>query len=238
MTVQTVPPNAAPVATPPRANCRVSERHPCGLKTSCQPVAARADNDFMWPAIVRDVSVSGIGLVLPRRFERGAGLAIEIPRADGNRPESLLARVVHATSLPRGLWLLGCSFPSPLSEDELQGLLRLAQSQKQPAPASEPAAEPPAAGAHRAFLVPDVTFETVTAQGVTMRLRVKALRLTGAWPLAAGTTLKLRPGSADAGTAATELIVNSCREVDGHWTVRYAFAAAPSAEVLRSFGHP
>src|ERR1043165_2571735 len=62
-----------------RVECRVRERRPCGLKTSCQPIAARGDKDVMWPATIRDISVASIGLVLGRRFEPGAGLAIEVP---------------------------------------------------------------------------------------------------------------------------------------------------------------
>src|SRR5271166_2079984 len=65
---------------PPRGvELRVWERFSCGLETSCQPLAARGDNDVCWSVRIKDVSAGGMGLVLTRRFERGTSLAIEIP---------------------------------------------------------------------------------------------------------------------------------------------------------------
>jgi hypothetical protein len=72
---------AAPSSTkqPTGAELCVWERFQCSLQTSCQPIAARGDHDVTWSARVRDISVGGIGLVLGRRFEPGAGLAVDIP---------------------------------------------------------------------------------------------------------------------------------------------------------------
>src|SRR6516225_2385721 len=80
---------------PRGSECRVYERFPVDLQASCQPIAARSDRDIVWPATVRDVSEGGVGLVLKRRFERGAGLAIELPGSDDRPAETLLAKVVH-----------------------------------------------------------------------------------------------------------------------------------------------
>jgi hypothetical protein len=234
------------------AECRVWERHPCDLQTSCQPIAARADGDYLWPATVRDISAGGVGLVVARRFEPGAGLVIEIPATDTTPADSLLARVMHATALPHGLWLLGCSFPSQLSDDELRGLLRLARSLQQPAAPGTNAVDrvtahvPPAASAAgrprpdpgREYLIPGVTLETTAARGVVLRLRVRAFRLTGAWPLPPGTALQVWLGPKGLQRTGTKLIVSSCSQDERDWTIRYTFADAPSADVLRAFGHP
>jgi len=107
--------------------CRVWERFPCGLHTLCQPIAGRGDMEMSWSAQIRDLSEGGVGVVLRRRFEPGAGLAIEIPESESSSTTLLMGRVVHTTSLPGGLWLHGCAFVSPLSEDELNRLLLLGQ---------------------------------------------------------------------------------------------------------------
>src|SRR5262249_35993927 len=123
-----------PATARPRmhAECRVWERHPCDLEASCQPIAARGDRDRAWPGVIRDGSGGGGGLGLGRRFERGAGLAVEIPATASTPSEVLLARVVHATALPGGRWLLGCGFVSQLSDDELRRLLQLARPESPP----------------------------------------------------------------------------------------------------------
>src|SRR5580692_1103433 len=108
MTTQALVGHDLNTSDPWAADCRVWERHACGLQTSCQPIAARADKDILWRATLRDVSATGVGMVLDRRFEPGAGLSIEIPGLGGGN--TLLAKVVHATGLPEGKWLLGCAF--------------------------------------------------------------------------------------------------------------------------------
>src|SRR2546422_9995823 len=89
--------------------CRIALRHLSQLETTCQPVAARGDDDPVWSADVRDISVRGIGLLLKRRFERGAILAIEMPATDLESAYTRLAKVVHTTAYGNGKWLLGCS---------------------------------------------------------------------------------------------------------------------------------
>src|SRR5262249_48166684 len=110
MPVPTLPDLNTALNSAARIECRVRPRHSCDLEASCQPAAARSDDDLHWPGTIRDISTAGVGLVLKRRFEPGAGVAIELP-ASGDCPEqTLLARVRHATRLPDGRWLLGCAF--------------------------------------------------------------------------------------------------------------------------------
>src|SRR5579884_4118543 len=93
---------AGPQRAAPNGECRVWQRHDCDLSAACQPVAARNDKDVRWPGQIRDLSATGMGLVLGRRFERGAVLVTELPGPGSNGPATLLARVVHVTALSGG----------------------------------------------------------------------------------------------------------------------------------------
>jgi len=95
---------------------RVQERWAWGLETTCRlpPPEKRS-----WPAVVRALSLRGVGLVLDTYLETGSALIVEIP----NSQDHLRVRIVHATALPGGQWLLGCSLGKALTEKELQKLL-------------------------------------------------------------------------------------------------------------------
>src|SRR4051794_37087348 len=108
---------------PAKRECRVYERHSCELAANCQPPTLWGGKDLKWGAQIRDISVGGVSLVLRRRFERGAGLAIELPGSPDGLPNTVLARVVHVRPQEGGVWVLGCSFVSPLSEEEVATLL-------------------------------------------------------------------------------------------------------------------
>ena len=103
-----------------RIERRLEVRFPSRLKGACRAVGG--DQDVSWMAQVKDISASGIGLLLPRRFERGTVLAVEWPQPKANRPRRLLLRVVRVQALSRGQWLVGCTFASRLSEDEVEDL--------------------------------------------------------------------------------------------------------------------
>lgn len=114
--------------SPPQAGSAVpkGERRACvrlqsSAKGSCQSLSMQRETN--WDALVRDISCSGIGLVLPRRFEPGALLAVELSEAPEGRTRLLLARVARAVSQTEGHWLIGCTLANPLTEDEVQLLL-------------------------------------------------------------------------------------------------------------------
>ncbi len=211
-----------PLQTLP-AECRVRERHPCDLEASCQPVAARGDNDLHWPGSIRDISTSGLGVILKRRFEPGAGLAIELPGVGDRDGETLLARVRHATRLADGRWLHGCAFISELSDDELYAFLRLSARDESAAPE---------AGKAETGVVSDVIFRGVAADGRRVAVLVRQLRTQLAWPLAPGTSLAVRVGGPRA--EQVRLVVEDAAEHGGRWTVRCRFVSGPRAEVVRS----
>ena len=75
-----------------------------------------------WDACVCDISQGGIRMRLQRRFERGTGLAVELP-GDGQRESSVVfVKVVHLRKAENGMWDLGCKFVSELSDDEVRRL--------------------------------------------------------------------------------------------------------------------
>jgi hypothetical protein len=218
-----------PVTTRARIECRVRTRHACDLEASCQPVAGRNDDDLQWSGTIRNLSTSGLGLVLKRRFEPGAGVAIELPAGGGCPEQTLLARVRHATRLPGGFWLLGCSFISELSDDELQKLLLLSTGQ--------PPAAPKAGGRKLAApAVTDVTFRGLAEDGRPVAILVKRLQPNPTWPLPAGTTLALRVGGANA--SQVRLVVQETSQEAGAWVVQCRFLGAPRAEVAKALGQP
>jgi hypothetical protein len=100
-------------------DCRVYERYPSVLQTSCQPIAARGE--LKWPGVIRDFSGRGLGLLLRRRFEPGTGLVVELPGKLGDM--SVFARVVHATAQADGYWMLGCTLLTELTDEALNELL-------------------------------------------------------------------------------------------------------------------
>src|SRR5262245_63985376 len=81
----------------------------CEVPTTCQPPSAWCKDP--WPATIRDITPASMRLTLNRRFERGSGLAIELPVEDGTTA-TILARIVGVRMLSPGLWLLVCTFIS------------------------------------------------------------------------------------------------------------------------------
>jgi len=87
------------------------------------PVQLRAESlteSFL--ALVRDVSVQGIGLIAKQPLISGTSLQIEAGPTGKSPPTSLLATVCHVEALPDGQWLLGCSLSRHLTLDDLEVL--------------------------------------------------------------------------------------------------------------------
>jgi hypothetical protein len=226
------------------AECRVRERHPCGLQTSCQPIAARSDKDCLWPAEVRDISLNGLGLVLRRRFERGAGLAVEVRGTDGELVDTLLVKVIHVSPRQDGSYLLGCAFASELSEDELGRLLALAKAQQAEAEEADIFSSQPAsrveklAEASGSMVVPRVRLAGPGRQGVEVSRAVRRFFLKGSWPLLAGTVLRLRifKKNGDESPPATIRVIR-CAKGEKGWTINYCFVGSPSPDAMRLLGY-
>jgi serine/threonine protein kinase len=102
-------------------------RYCCNLDTACNlNVSVHADEGDLqdrWQAVVRDVSVGGVGLVLNRRFEPGTLLTVELREDDDGPPRSVEMCVVHVEKEARGRWFIGAAFTKRLAKEELRKLL-------------------------------------------------------------------------------------------------------------------
>jgi hypothetical protein len=216
-------PTAAKSA-PPAAHreCRIYERHACGLETSCQPPAAWSHKEQKWPAQVRNISQGSLALVLRRRFEPGAGLALELPGPDPAEPSTVLVLVVRVSAQGNGYWLLGCTFVSHLSEEEVQALVQAANPH---------ADEEPSGRLH----LEGVDLEA-TLSGQVIHRRFKHLTLSDAWPLPAGAWLLLRTSRAPADHRGLRLHVDRCTQVGQRWRLRCTLHPADPADVALVLG--
>lgn len=84
-----------------------------------------------WPAWVRDVSVTGISVLVEPRFEPGTPFILDLRTLDGSFSRQLTAEVKHsAICFPNNCWLHGCVFEKSLGEDEVARLAWLAQESR------------------------------------------------------------------------------------------------------------
>jgi hypothetical protein len=121
MSVQLSTANPAPEDS--AQECRVYERQSCEIPTNCQPASVQEMKEIRWDATINDLSKGGLRIKLRRRFEKGTGLAVELPGDSTRSPSVVFVKVVHINRHEDGAWLLGCRFLSELGEDQLQRLV-------------------------------------------------------------------------------------------------------------------
>jgi hypothetical protein len=194
---------AGPAAT---AACRrLCVRHVADVATVCQPVASWTTDQLKWQAQIRDVSFTGIALVLPRRFDRGTGLAVEVPGPDADSSHTIFAKIVRVVEEPDGSWLVGCVFVSELSDAELQALVGAVPAEEDDLPTEAAAAAAPAGaaptpapataeGRPAASVVEFVRLRCVLDGGQAVGRRVRRLHVNGPWPLCPGSTVRAWAG--------------------------------------------
>jgi hypothetical protein len=97
---------------------RAAPRYPCNIPTlGRDPAGGRT-----WVATIRNVSATGVALVLADHLKPGAVLVIQLQSAHHRLSRPLPVRVMHAQPQPEG-WVHGCAFLRPVREDDLQELL-------------------------------------------------------------------------------------------------------------------
>jgi hypothetical protein len=109
---------------------RVRVRYPCTVRTTLHPV--NGAEPVRLSGRVRNISRGGINLMVAREFEPGDMLGVDLPAPDSDATYTVLACVVHATSLPGGEWAVGCTFAQELSDGDLRAFG--GRRRKSPAP--------------------------------------------------------------------------------------------------------
>jgi serine/threonine protein kinase len=100
---------------------RASVRYESKVAGWCAAVGGRYDKG--WKAYVKDISITGIGLLVNRRFEPNATLFIEVEAAEGEPGPTFMVRVVRAQEVGGGQWLVGGMFGRQIDEDDVKSLL-------------------------------------------------------------------------------------------------------------------
>ena len=202
----------------------------CSVPTTCQPPSAWGKDP--WPATIRDITTTELRMTLNRRFERGTGMAIELPGDDGTS-STVLARVTDLRALADGVWLLGCTFISELGSDEVQHVLQLGplghagiEGRGGPTPA------PVAAAVH------GVLFQAQTEAGEMLRWFVKRLDLAGTWPLPKDKVVAMRVGGLPPETPPVELRVRRCKQYGSYWIIDCHFVSTPADRILATLTAP
>jgi hypothetical protein len=101
-----------------RSERRHSLRKVCDLPTAC--VVISLVEPVLLPVRIRNISPSGIGLLIASRIAPGSFVAIKVQGPHQKAPRILRARIVHATFQPANrTWLIGGTFVEELGPDDL-----------------------------------------------------------------------------------------------------------------------
>jgi hypothetical protein len=96
---------------------REANRHVCKVQVSCQPVD---DSAKSLAAECRDISTSGINLILPHRLEPGTLFDLELHSVSAKVTRRYLMLVVHSAEQEAGRWSVGAKFYRELDAEELK----------------------------------------------------------------------------------------------------------------------
>ena len=84
---------------------------------------SEADCIIAQKARIRDLSVAGVGLLVAMEIEPDMLVDVVLLNTAEDSARPFQARVVRSQPQPDGGWILGCSFTTPLSEEELRDYL-------------------------------------------------------------------------------------------------------------------
>ena len=105
-----------------RMEQRAAVRYSGNPDTCCQLLNAAASE---WrPAWVRDISATGINVLLEQRFEPGTRLVIELENNLTRQLSRLEVIVIHSIECPNGDWFHGGAFSRDLTEQELRAFVQ------------------------------------------------------------------------------------------------------------------
>jgi len=93
----------------------------CDTQAMCHLVGSPLETCF--PTRVRNISRGGIGLQISQALEPGQLLRITVPHLQSDSETEVLACVVRCDRSGQGLYEVGCTFSSPLEENDLKAFL-------------------------------------------------------------------------------------------------------------------
>ena len=123
--LSSVPDEDVDLAADP-ADRRGAVRYAATGRVSCHPAGSRPGEH--WIGKLRDISRTGIGLALPRRWERGTILLLDLEPPGEGGPRTLCACVIHTKAQSEVGFLVGCAHSGDLTEEELQAFQAGSQS--------------------------------------------------------------------------------------------------------------
>jgi len=100
---------------------RAVERFPVNSDTACDFLSPVLE-DF-GPVRIKNISNDGIGLVVSRKLEAGLLLSVNLVNRSRSFTKTMLVRVVHVTPQPGGTFLIGGTFKTPLTYEELTAMV-------------------------------------------------------------------------------------------------------------------
>jgi hypothetical protein len=106
----------------PCAERRSAPRYHCSLEAACHAIGGGPEGP--WTGKIRDISTTGIGVLLPESLDRGTILLVDLPAPSGGEPQSLSACVIHGRPHAGGGFFAGCILAERLDQAELEALLR------------------------------------------------------------------------------------------------------------------
>ncbi len=99
------------------SNRRTAVRRPCSLSVRFQLVGFHTD--VSKPAVGRDLSITGIGILTKAPIRPGTCLRLYLNATTRDAGVARAVIVRHFTREGPDRWLIGCSFSRELSADEL-----------------------------------------------------------------------------------------------------------------------
>ena len=102
-------------------------RYPCTVATLCELLTSIHPEETSalghWPGQVLNLSATGVGLLLGRRFEPGTVVAIVLESSTRTFQVRTDVRVIRSMQAEGTQWFLGGAFTEPLAKESLQKLL-------------------------------------------------------------------------------------------------------------------
>src|SRR5262249_849742 len=97
---------------------RQATRYPCAVATLCEhrtSIHSEATTAVgQWPGQVLNLSATGVGLLLARRFEPGTVVAVVLENSTRTFQVRVNVRVIRLLQAEKNQWFLGAAFTEPL----------------------------------------------------------------------------------------------------------------------------